>query len=134
MLSKRYIVFLILLLFNIDSNSAIGESDILTINQNLATKITFDINNINEQGLSGPPGGLVSIDYEFCIPANKSYVEEVKKIDATVMVYESSSGRIGCSQDEYLCVGNTHQRNFKVVLYKLAGLSYVNRIDRCYWE
>ncbi len=97
-------------------------------------KITFDINKINDDGLTGPPEGLVSVDYEFCIPAGKDYAEEVKRIDPSAVIHESSSGRIGCSPEEYLCIGNTHQKDFRAVLCRLAGLTYVRRIDMCFWE
>ena len=132
MLSNRYIILLIILLLNI--NCAGGESNTSTLNKNPLMKITFDINKINNEGLCGPKDSLVSVDYEFCIPGNTSYVEEIIKIDPTVVVHKDSSGRIGCSQEEYLCIGNTLQKDFKDVLSKLASLTYIRRIDRCFWE
>jgi hypothetical protein len=132
MLSNRYIILLVILLLNI---SCVGsESKTSTLNKNPLKKITFDINKINNEGLCGPKDSLVSVDYEFCIPGSTSYVEEIIEIDPTVIIHKDSSGRIGCSQEEYLCIGNTLQKDFKDVLSKLASLTYIRRIDRCFWE
>ncbi len=51
--------------------------------QNMSSKITFDINTINEDGLYGPPDGLRALDYEFCIPATAAASAEVRRIDPT---------------------------------------------------
>jgi hypothetical protein len=97
-------------------------------------KITFDLNTLNEDGLYGPPNGLRALDYEFCIPAQPQFAEEVKALDASLKIYPSSSGRIGCSREQYLCIGNTHQKNYRTVLLKLASLAYVEKIDQTFWE
>lgn len=97
-------------------------------------KITFDLENINEEGLEGPADGLRAVSYEFCIPREEEKVTEVKRIDPTVEVYASSPGRIGCSSGEYLCIGNTHQPGFRKVLYRLAALDYIERIDQAFFE
>ena len=97
-------------------------------------KIRFDLDALNKDGLYGPPGGLRAMDYEFCIPAEKKYIDEVRRIDPTVTVQAHSPGRIGCGEDQVLCIGNTHQENFRQVLYKLASLPYVQRIEPCYFE
>ena len=97
-------------------------------------KITFDLAAINDAGLRGPPNGLVSVDYEFCIPDKEIYEQEVKKIDSSVRIMYGSKGRIGCKSDQYLCIGNTHQENFREVLRELAKHKYIDRIDECFWE
>lgn len=97
-------------------------------------KIRFDLSQLNEEGLYGPPDGLRSISYEFCIPAAEALVEEVTSIDSTVSIRRDSPGRIGCSEDQYLCVGNTHQGNYREVLLKLANLEYVKKIEQSFFE
>lgn len=97
-------------------------------------KINFDLSRLNEEGLLGPPDGLRALSYEFCIPADETFALEVKSIDPTLNVAKESSGRIGCSDSEYLCVGNTHQKNYRRVLFKLANLKYVNRIEQSFFE
>jgi hypothetical protein len=97
-------------------------------------KISFEVSKLDDDGLYGPPDGRRALDYEFCIPARAECVKEVTSIDSTVVVHESSPGRIGCSADEYLCIGSTHQKDFRRVLRELTTLDYVKRIDRCVYE
>ena len=99
-----------------------------------AEKIRFDLSLLNYDGLMGSADSLVAVDYEFCIPVNEQYVEEVRYLDPSIQLHKSSPGRIGCDSSEYLVIGNTHQLNFKTVLTNLANLSYVERIERCFWE
>jgi hypothetical protein len=98
------------------------------------SKITFDLAQINAEGLSGPPDGLVAIDYEFCVPATGQGQQEVSRIDPTVKLYPGSAGRIGCSKDQVLAIGNTHQKGWKAALQQLTALDYVKRIDRSFGE
>ena len=67
--------------------------------------------------------------YEFCIPARADLAAEVASIDSTVQIYVGSPGRIGCSSDEYLCIGSTGQPGFREVLANLAQLDYASRIQ-----
>ncbi len=101
---------------------------------NPKSKITFDFEPLNEQGLYGPPDGLRALHYEFCIPADPGLAAQVRQIDPTVRIYKTSPGRIGCTEEEYLCIGNTHQPNFKTVLLNLAQLPQVKRIDQAFFE
>jgi hypothetical protein len=96
-------------------------------------KITFDLSAISPEGLIGNQQSLRSVGYEFCIPAQVDRVNEVKAIDPTVQ-FSRSRGRIGCQSHQYLCIGETHQPEWKTVLFKLAGLNYVRRIDRFWGE
>ncbi len=96
-------------------------------------KIRFNLSELDEDGLLGPEGGKVAVDYEFCIPRREEYRKEVESIDPSLRIQESS-GRIGCGKEEYLCLGNTHQEGFKEVLYRLAQLEYVKRIERAFFE
>ena len=101
---------------------------------NPRSKITFDLEHLNEQGLYGPPDGLRALHYEFCIPADPGLEAQVRRIDPTIQIFTTSPGRIGCTEEEYLCIGNTHQPNFKAVLLNLAKLPQVKRIDQAFFE
>ena len=101
--------------------------------ENVRDKITFDWSAISPAGLIGNQQSLRSVGYEFCIPAQADTVKAVKAIDPTVQ-FSRSRGRIGCQSNQYLCIGETHQPDWKAVLLKLAGLNYVKRIDRFWGE
>ncbi len=97
-------------------------------------KITFALDQIDENGLYGPPDGKRSLDYEFCVPGDPVFLETVQAIDPSVTLYPGSPGRIGCTDDQVLAIGNTHQPNAVLVLTELANLDYIERIDRVDWE
>ena len=99
-----------------------------------AEKIAFDLDQFDDDGLYGPPDGKRSLDYEFCIPQGERYIEEVQAIDPSVQFFQQSTGRIECTQDQILTIGNTHQDDFRLVLMELANLDYVERIQRVDWE
>jgi len=58
----------------------------------------------------------------------------VRKIDPSATVQKGSKGRIGCNEQQWLVIGSTHQKNYQRVLYELASLPYVDRIEQTYWE
>jgi hypothetical protein len=97
-------------------------------------KVAFDLSQIRPDGLAGPPDGLVSVSYEFCIPKDPELVKEVRAIDPSVQLVSAAPGRIGCGDSEYLCLGDTHKPNWREILKKTASLDYVTRIERVYWE
>ncbi|WP_020533480.1 hypothetical protein [Flexithrix dorotheae] len=97
-------------------------------------KITFDLSLLNKKGVYGPPNGLRALDYEFCIPKNETFKKEVLSIDPGVKIHEESKGRIACSENEFLCIGNTHQEGHRQILEKLTTLHYIKRIDQCFYE
>jgi len=99
-----------------------------------ATKITFDLTELDEDGLRGPPTGKVSVSYEFCIPDTPECRRQVKTIDPSVRFSSGSRGRIGCTKSQCLCIGGTHQPHFRTVLQQLAALPYIERIDQCFFE
>ncbi len=99
-----------------------------------SSKIDIDLENVNPEGLRGPPDGLRAVHYEFCIPAGKANVEEVRSIDPTAQFMQGSRGRIGCARDQILVVGSTHQRSYRQVLERLAALGYVDRIAENFFE
>jgi hypothetical protein len=101
---------------------------------NPLTKITFPLDQLNQDGLCGPTGGLRALHYEFCIPGDAAHAAQVREIDPTLRIYPKSRGRIGCGEGECLCVGSTHQPGFKTVLLRLAGLPFIRRIDQAFFE
>ena len=96
-------------------------------------KIRFDLDRLDENGLQGPPDGLRSLSYEFCIPDGRAELEEVQSIDPTLRV-SRSPGRIGCTVGEVLCTGETHQSEFREVLERLASLDFVKAIEEAFFE
>ena len=100
----------------------------------LSDKIRLDLSGVNEDGLYGPPNGLRALSYEFCIPARQSLADDVRAIDRTIQIYPASRGRIGCTNEQYLCVGSTNRPGFRLLLNRLAQLPYVTRIDPSYAE
>lgn len=99
-----------------------------------AAKIKFRLNDIRSDGLRGPQDGLVSVDYEFCVPANDRVYQEVRRIDSSVQIYAASSGRVGCSKEQALCIGQTHQPRWRDVLKGLSSLAYISEIRECFFE
>lgn len=97
-------------------------------------KITFDLTQLDEDGLYGPPGGKRALDYEFCIPAADPHPQTVLAIDPSLRLYPHSPGRIGCAADQILAIGNTHQPNAQAILMELANLDMIDRIDLVHWE
>lgn len=97
-------------------------------------KIGFDLSRLNADGLQGPPDGLRALHYEFCIPAQPEFIEEVTRIDTTLVVYPDAKGRIHCGADEFLCLGNTHQPGYAEVLTRLAQLPYIRAIEESFFE
>ena len=59
---------------------------------------------------------------------------QVEAIDPTVKFMPGSPGRIRAPRTACLCIGTTHQQNYRAVLNKLAELHYVARIVECHFE
>ena len=97
-------------------------------------KITFDVTNLDQDGLYGAVNGKRALAYEFCIPDIERYRSQVKHINSTLQCMFESPGRIGCGNHEYLCIGSTQQKNFREVLRELANLPYVTRIHQSFFE
>jgi len=97
-------------------------------------KIRFDIAALDDDGLIGPADGLRSLSYEFCIPAQADVADAVRAIDPSAQLFRGSPGRVSCSLDQYLVLGNTHQPGFRQVLLNLSRLDYVTEIRRSDFE
>jgi hypothetical protein len=100
------------------------------------SKINIDLSQYKDDGEHILPnnefGGY--IHYEFCIPATEEALDEVQRIDSTAGALKKSKGRSGCSDQEWLIIGSSRQINFKQVLLKLSGLSYIRKISQTFWE
>ncbi len=105
-----------------------------TAGDGAAAPIGFDLNRLNASGLQGPPDGLRALDYEFCIPDGPAFRAQVAAIDPSARFHPGSRGRIGCTPDQVLVLGNTHQDGFRAILHALAGLPYVARIAEAVFE
>jgi hypothetical protein len=90
-----------------------------------AAKIKFRLDDIHSDGLRGRPDNLVSVDYEFCVPADDRVYQDVQRIDPSVRIQRGARGRIGCSEDEALCIGNTHSPRWREALEGLSALAYI---------
>jgi hypothetical protein len=97
-------------------------------------KLGFDLADLDESGLIGPPDGKVAVSYELCVPKDQKLVDEVRSIDPSIAIHADSRGRIGCSPAEVLCLGSTHQHSFREILERLCALPYVRRIERTWFE
>ena len=96
--------------------------------------IGFDLGRLDDRGLQGPPDGLRSLDYEYCIPEGADYRAQVIAIDPSARFLPGSRGRIGCLLGQLLVLGNTHQPGFRQVLQALAALPFVKRIAESVFE
>lgn len=100
------------------------------------SKINIDLSEYKDDGEHILPnnefGGY--IHYEFCIPATEEALNEVQSIDSTAGALKKSKGRSGCSDQEWLVIGSSRQKNFKQVLLKLSWLSYIRKISQTFWE
>jgi hypothetical protein len=105
----------------------------ITSDEVVQQKIRFDLSALDDEGLRGPPDGLRSLTYEFCIPGDSAFVAEVKAVDPTAKVVPGS-GRISCTTNQHHMMGNTHQKNFRGVLYRLSNLDYIRRIEEVFFE
>ena len=101
--------------------------------QGAGAKIRIDLSVLGASGLYGPADGLRALSYEFCIPDRPAAVVQVRALDKTVVMHRAR-GRIGCSDQQLLCIGHTHQRDFRTVLEALSALPYVARIDQAFFE
>ncbi len=96
--------------------------------------IGFDLGRLDDRGLQGPPDGLRSLDYEYCIPEGAAYRAQVIAIDPSARFLSGSRGRIGCRLGQVLVLGNTHQPGFRDVLAALAWLPFVECVVECFCE
>lgn len=94
-------------------------------------KIQFEYTVIDDKGYLN---GETIIDYEFCIPKDEKKVAGIMAIDSTIAMPRRAKGRIGCSEDEWLCIVSNHSAGWKERLFAIASLPYVKRIIQTHYE
>jgi len=129
-----YLKTILLALVCIVMTGCAGLSSVEHSPQLPSSKIKFSLDEIHPDGLRGSVGGLVSVAYEFCVPANDKVYQEVRGIDPSIQIQPSSRGRIACATNQALSIGETHQPHWKDVLNKLAALPYIAEIRKCDFE
>ena len=97
-------------------------------------KIELDLHALDSDGLRGPADGRVAVSYEFSIPNTEECKVVVGAIDPTVQFMPGSPGRVRAPKTACLCIGSTHQHDYRAVLNRLAALPYVERIVECHFE
>lgn len=98
------------------------------------SKIDFDVNALNENGLMGNRGSYVSVDYQFCFIKGPENEKTILDLDPSIRINHKPSGGAGCRSEEILATGNSQQPNHKQILFSLSNLHYVNRIKRVWYE
>ncbi len=96
-------------------------------------KIKIDFKQLDGNGLAGPQNGKVAMNYEFCIPAVDKNWKQVQKIDPSAKK-NGGKGRIACKDTQWLIIGATNQKNYQHILFQLASLPFVDRIEQTFWE
>lgn len=95
-------------------------------------KMDFSFSKLDKKGLIKKRG--TSLAYEFCIPNESEYLDKIKSIDQTIAIYKSSTGRIGCGENQILCIGETMDKNYKEIIIALTNLPYVKNINESFFE
>ena len=98
------------------------------------SKIDFNINALDENGLMGERTGKVAVDYQFCFTAGTVNEQTIQKIDPSIRIQKDSRGRAGCKANQSIARGNSHQANAKNILLELSNLDYVGKIKRVWFE
>jgi hypothetical protein len=130
----RLLTILVFVLFAVSMTGCRVKSEQGSTDQTEIAKIKFPLDNINTDGLRGPPGGLVAVAYEFCVPTDELIHQEVQQIDPSLKIYARSPGRIGCTGNQSLAIGETNQARWREVLRELSLLNYVDEIRECFFE
>ena len=97
----------------------------------MMSKIGFDYSGIDDHGLRN---GEAAVDYEFCIPAEETYLNQVMSIAPQIKMMKNSKGRIGCTGQQWLMINSTHSAEWKKQLYAIAYLDFVERIEETFYE
>lgn len=98
------------------------------------SKIGFPLEQFDTEGLRGKDTGKTALDYEFCIPRQEKAWQTVAAIDPSARRQKTGRGRIGCTEHEWLVLGNTRQTHFKDVLLRLSAQPFIHRIEENVWE
>ena len=102
--------------------------------RNFENKVQFDFGRLDQDGLYGVSDGKRALSYEFCIPASLELAQQVMDIDPSVIIYKDSKGRVGCTDQQYLAMGDTFQKEYLVTLQQLVNLNDITRIIEVHFE
>jgi hypothetical protein len=97
-------------------------------------KIQFDLEAIDNDGLIGASDGKRYLGYEFCIPKQEDILQTVRSINPDLQFLAGSRGRIGCTESQYLVIGNTSSPNWRSQLLQLVELEEIQLIQQVFWE
>ena len=122
MITKSSLMRSVLVLFII---SGCASATVLDSPEIAKQKINFDLAEIDEEGLMGPPDGRVAISYIFYIPLEDSKRKEVAAIDPSVRFFKREK------ENNYQCIGGGGNPG---TIVKLARLPYIKKINRFYGE
>lgn len=98
------------------------------------SKISFDINKLDADGLQGSTGAKRSLSYEYCAPNTPQWQSRILTIDPSSTFMKNSPGRSGCKADEMLVLGSTHQKNYSAILKKLSSFDEITTIKESHFE
>ncbi len=137
---SRFLGFILIaiLVATIGAVSGLGSDETVTLSSTTdstwESKIRFDLDRLNADGLQGSSDSLRALHYEYCIPDRPEAMQAVAAIDPTLKIQQGSPGRIGCGQGKLLCLGDTHQPDHLAVLKRLAMLAIVDEIHENFFE
>jgi len=120
---KYMVVLMVSAFFLVNCHKNVTQDDI--------NKIQF---NYTQMDNTGNRYEGVSVDYEFCIPAKKSYGKKVLGIEPKAQILSQSKGRSGCSDSEWLCIISNHDDRWKQKLFAISALPFVERIRQTDYE
>lgn len=98
------------------------------------SKLSFDIQHLDSDGLKGKKGAKRSLSYEYCILDTPKLRTTITSIDPSSKFIKGSPGRSGCSANEVLVLGDTHQKNFAEILNALSQLKEIKMIRETHFE
>lgn len=98
------------------------------------SKLSFDIQRLDSDGLQGKEGAKRSLSYEYCIADTPELRTKINAIDPSAQFIKGSPGRSGCNGNELLVLGTTHQKNFAEILTALSALKEVKTIREAHFE
>ena len=101
------------------------------ISKRALRKIEFEHSTIDDRGYMN---GEIMVDYEFCIPKDEKKAAGITAIDPEIIMPRQAKGRIGCSEDQYLCIVSNHTPGWRERLFAIASLPYVKRIIQTEYE
>jgi len=115
-------------------NSLLLSSLLLLSGCTQKSKLSFDIQHLDSDGLQGKKGAKRSLSYEYCIIDTPQLRTTITSIDPSSRFIKGSPGRSGCSAEEALVLGNTHQKNFAEILNTLSQLKEIQMIRETHFE